>query len=373
MKFLDLASSVFKCVAAPLYETQVKNQIQKSLQGLKHVKIREDRWGNLVCRYRYQPQGLQPIFFVGHMDHPGVEVLSQKVYLRGGVQEVYLKGAKIRFYDASGQFFLGKSQVKNIFREEEETRLEVEKLPDDAAFGVWDLPDFELHPQSVMGRACDDLVAIVSMVALVRHLSENKIPADVELWMTRAEEVGFYGTMGRIAEKPSRKNGVGISIEASRAQGYARWGKGMVLRIGDRSSLFSSSVTRWLTTHADSLSQEKRSFSYQKLWMGGGTCEGTPLHEAGYSMGAICLPLKNYHNQGSRDRLKAESVSIHDWKSMLELMLRLSTSSQTVKTIQKHFSLQLQKRSQIGLKKLNPFHGIDLKIKGDFETKNQSQ
>lgn len=350
--YLDLASIIFNEVSAPLYEKKIRNRIKQLASLWKRVKVSEDRWGNLLLRYSYRPKKVQSLFFVGHLDHPGFEIMKGNAYLRGGVEREYLKGSNVLIYGNDYQF-LTRATIQEVISEKEGERLILNQTPHDGAFGVWDLPAFKKQGNWVKGRACDDLVAIVSMMSLIRYLSENEIPANVECWMTRAEEVGFWGTFGRIRESQKKySNRIGISIEASRAQGFAPCGKGMVIRLGDRSSLFDSAVTRWMTVHAETLQKESSSFAFQKCWMGGGTCEATPLQEAGFRMGAICLPLQNYHNQGPRGKLKPEAVHQADWESMLALMLRMTTSPVTVSVIQKQFSSRLKTRSQEATRRL---------------------
>ncbi len=350
--YLDQAREIFSIPAAPLYEQQIISALRNLLKDLPHVSLTSDRWGNFVARYRYRPQGLQKISFVGHMDHPGVVIEKDQAYLKGGVQESFLKGASILFFDAQGNRSPGRFQVTGTDFQKESHRLILNQIPPQAAYGVWDLPAFQLKNGAVIGRACDDLIAVVSMVSLIQHLSQQKIPADVECWFTRAEEVGFWGTFGRLQEVKPSSDRVVISIEASNAQGFAKWGEGMIVRVGDRSSVFDAKVTRWLSHHAEVLKKEATPFAWQRLLMGGGSCEATPIQEAGFLTGAICLPLKNYHNHGSRGRLAPEMVSQKDWDSLLMLMLRVATSKETVESVQKKFSALLGKRRKEALKHL---------------------
>jgi endoglucanase len=354
VRYLDWAREIFSLPAAPLHELRVVHTVTSLLKDLANVSVTEDRWGNIVVRYAYRPQGLQPICFVGHMDHPGVVVSQGEVFLKGGVQESFLQGAGVLFHDSNGARCGKKSKVVGTGFHSGTQRLLMSHLPQDASFGVWDLPAFQLKKGAVIGRACDDLIAVVSMISLVRHLSERKIPANLECWFTRAEEVGFWGTFGRIQETKPRPDQVLLSIEASNAKGFAVWGGGMIVRVGDRSSVFDSQVTRWLSHHAEGLKKESPLFCWQRLLMGGGSCEATPIQEAGFRTGAICLPLKNYHNHGSRGRLAPEMVSQRDWDSLLMLMLRITTSKTGVESVQREFSKMLMKRKRDALKDLKP-------------------
>ncbi len=349
---LLLPKELFSIPSVSLHEKRMLLAVEQLLSRLSSVQLHRDRWGNLIARYRFQPKGLQPLCFIGHLDHPGVVVEKGRLLLRGGVQEEWLKKATIRFCTQEGIYLPGKSQVQSIRKQESETELLVDRLPPEAAFGVWDLCEFQENATTITGRACDDLVAVVSMVSLLQYLDRNRIPADVECWFTRAEEVGFWGTFGRLNETKPNSDRIYISIEASQAKGFAAWGGGMVIRVGDRLSVFDSDVTRWLTDHASHLKKESPEFHFQRLLMGGGTCEATAIQEAGLRTGAICLPLKNYHNHGPSQRLAPEKVSRQDWHSLLQLILRISTVRPTVAQVKTNFQKILNERKKAAFKNL---------------------
>ena len=63
-----------------------------------------------------------------------------------------------------------------------------------------------------------------------------------------------------------------------------------------------------------------RPFRYQRKLMDGGTCEATVLTRAGYGVGAVALPLKNYHNAG-RNGLRPEIIDLDDAVWLVELLV----------------------------------------------------
>ena len=64
-----------------------------------------------------------------------------------------------------------------------------------------------------------------------------------------------------------------------------------------------------------------KDFRWQRKLMDGGTCEGTAFQAYGYRVGALCVPLLNYHNMGENGRIAAEAVSLSDLTNLVRWML----------------------------------------------------
>ena len=77
----------------------------------------------------------------------------------------------------------------------------------------------------------------------------------------------------------------------------------MIIRVGDKTSIFNSAFTYFLTQQAEALAKKDKSFKYQRALMPGGTCEATVYDAWGYIAAAVCVPLGNYHNM---DRAQKE-------------------------------------------------------------------
>jgi endoglucanase len=97
-------------------------------------------------------------------------------------------------------------------------------------------------------------------------------------------------------------------------------GKGVILRVGDKASIFDSEATRFLAECAAALAKKPSAFTWQRALMSGGTCEATAYQEYGYQVAAVCVALGNYHNCGPRHRIAAEYVSLNDAVGMVELL-----------------------------------------------------
>jgi endoglucanase len=96
--------------------------------------------------------------------------------------------------------------------------------------------------------------------------------------------------------------------------------QGVILRVGDRTSIFSSKAMRYLAEVAAGLKTADKKFQFQRALMSGGTCEATAYQEFGFETAAVCVALGNYHNCGEGNRIAAEFVSAADALSMVGLL-----------------------------------------------------
>ena len=120
-----------------------------------------------------------------------------------------------------------------------------------------------------------------------------------------------------------------LSLETSKARGFARVHGGPVVRVGDRLSIFDSRITHWLETAFRDLIAARPGTGYQRLLMGGGTCEASVFHRAGLPTGALCVALNNYHNMGPGTALRAESISLRDWQGLYDFLFFLATEAKS--------------------------------------------
>ena len=94
--------------------------------------------------------------------------------------------------------------------------------------------------------------------------------------------------------KQARRPILCVSLEASRTLPGAAIGKGPVVRLGDKRSIFDDSGLQMLSELAQKILPGK----HQRRIMDGGTCEGTAATAFGIPTIALSIPLGNYHNQG---------------------------------------------------------------------------
>src|SRR3954471_4187874 len=97
-------------------------------------------------------------------------------------------------------------------------------------------------------------------------------------------------------------------------------GEGVIVRVGDRTSIFDDTATAALTAAAT-----EAKIPFQRRLMSGGTCEATAYQLYGYRTAALCVALGNYHNCGPDLTIAPEFVALDDVAGMVQLMVRAAT------------------------------------------------
>lgn len=317
--FLEIAERILLQPTAPYFEQGVATVIVQIAREIG-LTPRSDRAGNLILEYR-QGAADRPLALMAHMDHPGFRIDSKiaedrfAATFRGTVGEEY--------FQAGTRVLLMPGRVPATL-EGGKTNCQLRALAPVAeppAFAVWDLVDFLVDGAMLRARACDDLIGVASILSVLAELQQTQANAHVLGILTRAEEVGFHGALRAVRDGVIPKSALVISLETSKELPPVRQGEGVIIRVGDRSSIFDSWAIRYLTEIAADRAKSSPNFKFQKALMSGGTCEATPLLEAGYQTGAVCIALGNYHNCGLGNRVGAESVSIDDARSMVALLV----------------------------------------------------
>jgi len=139
--------------------------------------------------------------------------------------------------------------------------------------------------------------------------------------ISRAEEVGLQGALNLAAARGVPSNSLIVSLETSRELPGVKMGQGVIIRVGDKTSIFNPAATRFLFEVARGLAKPRGGFLFQRGLMSGGTCEATAYQEFGFQTAALCVALGNYHNCAKRNQIEAEYVSVQDVCGMVELLL----------------------------------------------------
>jgi putative aminopeptidase FrvX len=181
--------------------------------------------------------------------------------------------------------------------------------------------DFTTRKGRIHGRACDDLIGVASILATLIELKRGRARVNVIGVISRAEEIGFQGALTVAAGRSLPKKSLVISLETSRELPGVKMGQGVILRVGDRTSIFNSEGTRFLAEAGGGLQKTDTHFQFQRGLMSGGTCEATAYQEFGFQTAAVCVALGNYHNCAAHNRIEAEYVSVSDALSMVKLLV----------------------------------------------------
>src|SRR5438093_594814 len=317
-----LARRLMRHPAAPYHEHAVRAEVEQ-VCAEHRLDYQRDRFGNVLVRLR-TVAGQRPLVLAAHLDHPGFEILraiSKQRWLarfQGGVPDHYFRPAiPVRLMPGEIPAKPGRRQGKERVFE-----LQTSRVPETPPkFGVWELDDFAVRHQRIYGRACDDLCGVASILATMIELQRSRARVNVIGAISRAEEVGFHGALAVAARRGVPQNSLIISLETSRELPGVKMGQGVIVRVGDRTSIFDSEATRFLTEIAADLKAKRKNFAFQRGLMSGGTCEATAYQEFGFQTTAVCVALGNYHNCAQGNRIAAEYVSVADVRTMVELLV----------------------------------------------------
>jgi endoglucanase len=220
------------------------------------------------------------------------------------------------------------------------------------AFAVWELEDFAVRNGRIYGRACDDLIGVAAILAVMIELKRTRAAVKVIGLISRAEEVGLHGALGAAASGGVPAGALVISLETSRELPGVRMGEGVILRVGDRTSIFDPAATRFLMEVARDLKRIRKDFTFQRALMSGGTCEATAYQEFGFQTAALCVALGNYHNCAPGNRIRPEHVSARDACGMVDLLLEAARQLRHYRAITGRLAKRLKRLLAEGRKKL---------------------
>jgi endoglucanase len=357
-----LLDQILSQPTSPFREGHVIALLTQTLKE-NHVPYFEDPAGNIVIgaknqkEYRslLQKKTDEPLrIFIAHMDHPGFHGESWTpegnlaVRWLGGSPTADLDGAKVWIADrsrwqSSGEFTNAVMHASGRMIASGEIRFDSESAASEVrkrfpkgselfgGFGfrapVWQ------EGELIYTKAADDLVGCFAIVTTAIGLfsktrgkaKKSKSTSFLGL-LTRAEEVGFIGAIAHLELgwlKKARRPLMAVSLETSRALPGAEIGKGPVVRLGDRYTVFDAGMLRVFTELAEKTLPGK----HQRRIMDGGSCEATAATVYGIPSIGISVPLGNYHNQcfeGGPDSRGAlgpapEFVHLGDVEGLLKL------------------------------------------------------
>ncbi|MBC7691987.1 MAG: hypothetical protein H7222_09465 [Methylotenera sp.] len=347
MKHDPLLRTLLSQPSAPFRERHVIAALTHELKqgGVPHFV---DPIGNIVVGVANKAEYLKLIktpskepvrIFIAHMDHPGFHGVKWKSPTQlefkwhGGSPLEHIVGAGVWLADETGPLTHGKivevkmlesgramkSGVIEFTTSPSQTTLA--GLPASSFYGGLSFRATHWQgdgedSQLIYTKAADDLVGSFAIASVALDLlgippaksgkantkkkKLTKVPASKRPpfigLLTRAEEVGFIGAIGHFELgwlKSAKRPLLAVSLETSRTLPGAEIGKGPVVRLGDRFTVFHPGCLHVFTELAKKLLPEK----HQRRIMDGGTCEGTTATAYGIPTVGISVPLGNYHNQ----------------------------------------------------------------------------
>ena len=329
---LDILRDLGGRPAVAFHEGLVADGVRARLaaQGLTAA---EDAYGNLVVRLPGPADGVPPIAFVAHMDHPGfeaVQVSRQGVTARalGGVPQVSLTGeVPVQLVLPDGSRVSGSTAGRAGHESAQTVSVRLPETPElELPLPVvFDLTDFQMDGDLILMRALDDLAgcaATLAALSMLSGLSGRSGLGDVYGVFTRAEEVGLVGARLLAEAGTLPRDTLVVSLEASRTLPGASIGGGPVIRVGDASLTFDADAEAVLVSAREELTEADPGFEAQRQLMSGGTCEASAFRYQGYRTTGVAFPLGNYHNGTPLGGVAEEYIHVDDFVGGVELIVR---------------------------------------------------
>jgi putative aminopeptidase FrvX len=332
---MDFLKSLCSVPTAPFAEDRVADFVRRYVKGRKNLSLRADRFGNLLIELKSRSRRPRWVF-TAHMDHPGFvagKMLDErrlKATFRGWVKVEFVRGSRVRFFDergeAAGRVIEAKAEDYDQRAVPKEVVVRVNRPVAAGSPGMFDQGIGRYRGGKFVCRVCDDLAGAAACLEMIDRLSRRPPRSPVAVLLTRAEEEGFIGCIATCEHRTLlRKSDRVIAIECSSEQTSAPRGRGVIIRVGDRASIFNSALTYFLGQQAERLKKSDRSFKYQRALMPGGVCEATVYDIYGYTAASLCVALGNYHNMDVlRGKIGPEYIDAADWRNMVKLFVRLA-------------------------------------------------
>ena len=292
----------------------------------RELSVVEDRAGNLLVRPLVRNRK-RPVVAVAHMDHPALVVtrsgVRTEVELRGGVYPEYLVEARLQIETSAGPKPARLEEFDPATNRGWLVGENLAAVPGDIVRWKFPVQSLGIDGDDLRARACDDLAGAAAALCALDRLAANGV-GHFSVLLTRAEEVGFVGTIAACELNTLPAGARVLSIECSRQSTDAPIGGGPIVRVGDASSVFSSELTNQVVEAVKSAD-----LGHQRKLMAGGSCEATAFVAFGFQATGLCLALGNYHNMVDIDgvrsgkrkaRLAPEAISLSDFHGLVDLL-----------------------------------------------------
>jgi endoglucanase len=344
--FMDILKSMCSVPTAPFAESAVVEFVQEFVHRRGNLSLARDRSGNLLIELNRAGRSRSRLprwVFTAHMDHPGfvaqemIDSRTLRAAFRGWVKVEYVRNTKVRFFDGNreiaGRVIDATVEDYDQRAVPHEVKVRVNGPVAAGSPGMFDQGEGRYANGKFYSRVCDDLAGAAACLAMLDQLHRRPPKSPVAVLFTRAEEEGFIGCIAACRDQTLlKKSDRVVAIECSSVQPAAPQSEGVIIRVGDRASIFNSSLTYFLAQQAEALKKLDKSFCYQRALMPGGVCEATVYDIFGYAAGSLCVALGNYHNMDvKRKKIAPEYIDVADWKNMVRLFVRLARTGHEYK------------------------------------------
>ena len=320
---LDFLARLGAQPAIAFHENGVATAVRGALTEIG-VSWRTDNFGNIIARIPGSDcDGVPPIAFMAHMDHPGFEIVGRDGdnligKASGGIPPgAFAPGVPLQVILPAGRRIAAETIGPHGDERQREAQIRLtEATPEDIPIpspAVFDLPDFSVEDDHIVMRAADDLAGGGCILSALASLQNDPPAGDVYGVFTRAEEVGLVGARLLAEARTLPMDTLVVSLESSRTLPGAEIGSGPVIRVGDAGSTFNSEAETALIRAREMLTASNPEFRCQRQLMSGGVCEASAFNAWGYRSTGMAFPLGNYHNGAEDGTIAAEYIHRDDY------------------------------------------------------------
>ena len=316
-------------------ERRVIEWIEQWVKKQSGIALKRDKFGNLLLT-QTRKSSKKSIYITAHLDHPAFVVRKQiddqhlEMEFRGGVNDAYFVGAKVEVFDNDDNGYIG--TIQSLEPKAKPFKRVIVKLKKGVA-GILlkdDIARWKFDPPVVKNGllhapACDDLAGVAAALCALDKIKRLPALGHVGILLTRAEEIGFVGTIAAAKNRSVPKTSRLLCLETSRSFPESPIGGGPILRVGDKTSVFGPDITNAVSE----IMNAQKKLTWQRKLMPGGTCESTAFCEYGYLSTCLCLALGNYHNMKDIDgvlqknkpaKVAPEFISVNDFHGLVEML-----------------------------------------------------
>ena len=173
-----------------------------------------------------------------------------ELIFKGGVGIEHAKpGTRLRFFTTASAAPTGSGEIIDATGKDKRLDSANAKLLDGEAipygFAMWDFPGFSWAEQKRSPRAAATICSAPPRRMCTLDTLQPSTQVPVPLWclFTRAEEIGFMGAFEALRHKTIPKKACVLSLECSKAFPHTPQGGGVIVRVGDRTSIFDPQLT----------------------------------------------------------------------------------------------------------------------------------
>ena len=314
---VEVAAALLANPTVPFME-ELPAQHVRAFADERGLDNETDAAGNVVVKYGTGT----PLVMMAHLDHPGFHVDGDALVFKGGLgAESAVAGSPLHFFRRGERDPIGEGVVVDVEASGRGslTRARADRTMGD--FAMWGFPAWSMDDGLITARVCDDLLGAAAVLSVLDELAASRPSTCVWGLFTRAEEEGFLGALEAIRLGTVPRNADVLSLECSKALSNAPQGGGVIVRVGDRMSIFDPSLTAALEAAAARVD----GLTFQRRLMDGGACEATAFCAAGYRASGVAVPLGNYHNARDDQRgIAPETVRVEDYLEEVRLLTSLA-------------------------------------------------